>query len=66
MVVNEKANKIYKFFELHFVRTIFVEVIFVGTVFVSSIIPSYVITESPIKLSEYLPFLQLHEAEFQI
>ena len=62
MVINEKANEIYKFFILEvtffsikFGGTVFVGVVFVGTlyfriVFVTFIISSQLITESPVIL----------------
>ena len=47
-------------------RSGFFSLKFAGIVFVSFIILSHVITESLIILAEYLPFLQLHIAGFQI
>ena len=61
MITNEKASKIYKFFQLLFVGTVFVKI-----VFVVSIISSHVITESSIILHTFLPFSQLHIAGLQI
>ena len=64
LVINRKTNKIWKFVEVHSVRTAFVEVLFIGTDFVMSIILSHITTESPIILPIYLPFLQLFVAGF--
>ena len=61
MAINEKANKIYKFVEVLFVRTAFV-----GTVFAVSIISSAVMTETSVRLAKYLPFSQIHVSGFQI
>ena len=45
-------------FSLRFVEKVFDEVTFVGIVFVNSINSLKVITESPIILLKYLPFLR--------
>ena len=67
MVVNKKASKIQKFFEVLFVGVVFVEVVllttvFIGTVLVAFIISSQVITELSIILPVYLQFSRVHVA----
>ena len=61
MVINEKADKIYNYFEL-----LFVEILFVGKVFVSCVVSSHIITESLILLPSYLPSSQVHIGGFHI
>ena len=73
MVINEKVSKIYKFSILQvtfsllkFAGIVLVVIVFIGTVFGTSIISSHVIMESPIILSKYLLYSQVHVLGFQI
>ena len=54
------------FFALKFVGIVFIETVFAGSGFVSSIISLHVITESPILLSKYLSFSQVHLRRFEM
>ena len=54
----------YQFFLFH--RLNFFSLKFVGSIFVSSIVSSHLINETPIIFAEYLSFLQLRVAGFQI
>ena len=56
--------KLYWCIPVIFVDTVLIR--FVDTLSAVFIISSNIITESPIKLYKYLPFLQLHVAGFQI
>ena len=60
MVINKKVSKIFGFTGYLF------SLKFIEIVVVSSIISALTITELSIILSKYLPFSQLHVAQFQI
>ena len=62
MRINKKASKTRKVF----VYTFFFFIKIGCNCFLSSIILLHVITESSVIFAEYLPFLQLHLAGFQI
>ena len=63
MRINKKASKTRKVFVLQ-IAFFFIKI---GcNCFLSSIILLHVITESSVIFAEYLPFLQLHLAGFQI
>ena len=51
-------------FEIAFVLTVFVGAAFAGILLVTSTISSHVITESPVILSKYLPFSEVHVLGF--
>ena len=64
MRINKKASKTRKVFVLQIAFFFFIKI---GcNCFLSSIILLHVITESSVIFAEYLPFLQLHLAGFQI
>ena len=60
LVINKKVSKIFGFTGYLF------SLKFIEIVVVSSIISALTITELSIILSKYLPFSQLHVAQFQI
>ena len=55
----------HKFVREHFVGTVFVGTVLVEAPLIMSLISLHITTESPIILSAYLPFSQLHAPGFQ-